>query len=225
LPGRDYDLQDCYSSYLGFSLETVRQAFAFKYPEMPVAQDFIQFDYVPRALPHPIAALLEGKARFKMKTWECRTHGDLHTGNILVDSDQEQPWLIDFGRAGVGHWLRDLVALEASITFQHIPHKDPGDLFLFEAALIRPKEFADPIQYSRSDQPELSKAAEVIAELRRIAGAIDGSENALQSYYAALFYQTINYVRLHKLIKNPRRKNHVLLAAALLYEKLNLYEK
>lgn len=216
-----YDLQDCYSRYLGFNSETVLQAFAFKYPEMPIGQKMIRFDSVPRLLPHPIAAFSQDKARFVMETWMCRTHGDLHTGNILVDTDLKEPWLIDFGRAGIGHWARDLVALEASIKFQHIPTKELGDLFDFESALIQPDNFAEPINYFRPDQPELNKAAAVISELRRIAGLIDKTPTAARSYYAALYYQTLNYVRLHKLIKNSRRKNHVLLATALIYEKLS----
>jgi CheY-like chemotaxis protein len=217
------NIQDLYASYLGFTSESLRQAFLFKYPDKPLELPQIQFMGVPRRFAHPIAAFYAHDAEFSFDSWTCRTHGDLHTGNILVDTGSHEPWLIDFGRAGVGHWARDLVALEASVKFQHIPSKDLSALFELEAALVKPDDFAEEISYHRDDQPELCKAAAIVKELRRIAGQIyqrPDRRTAMVDYYSALFYQTINYIRLHKLIKSPVRKNQVLLSAALLFEKL-----
>jgi CheY-like chemotaxis protein len=217
---------DLYCGYLGLTQDDIRKAFDFKYPEQSLELNYLKLRPLPRTFPHPVAAFCAGKADFVMESWNCRTHGDLHTGNILVDTALQEPWLIDFGRAATGHWARDLVALEASVKFQHIPPKDISALFELEAALVKPDHFGESIQYYREDEPELCRAAELIKELRRIAAAIDGrsdTRTALMDYYAALYYQTINYIRFHKLIKSPVRKNQVLLSAALLYEKLTSF--
>jgi CheY-like chemotaxis protein len=220
------NLRELYTGYLGFTSETVRQACLFKFPDKPIELTQIGFPGISRRFSHPIAAFYKGEADFTIESWTCRTHGDMHTGNILVDNALEKPWLIDFGRAGHGHWARDFVALEASIKFQIVPPKDLGALFEFEAALVKQDDLVEMPEYHREDQAELCKAAEVIGELRRIAGTIDDRSDRRASmidYYAALFYQTINYVRLHSLIKSPIRKNQVLMSAALLCEKLNSY--
>ncbi len=50
----------------------------------------------------------------------CFTHGDLHEGNILVDS-HDQTWLIDFYHTGRGHPARDFAMLESAIKFSLQP--------------------------------------------------------------------------------------------------------
>lgn len=219
----EIDLEKEYFGYMNSSRDAVAQAFEFKYGDKPLSFGFVEFPALPRRLRHPIASLVSGDAAFSVTSWKCRTHGDLHGGNILVDPDSGDAWLIDFFRAGLGHWVRDFVALEACIRFQLLPAHDVGALFPFEEALSRPTVLTQGPSYLDPARPELMKAAQVIGELRAIAGNLSEGEDpgrAMEDYYIGLFYETVNYVRLHKLIRQPARKHQVLLSAALLFERV-----
>ena len=216
-------LAEFYSDYLGFNKENLRQAVEFKYPERPLTTKHIEFSALPRKLLHPIAAYCAGEADFALNTFLCLTHGDLHTGNIFVDVRNNDAWLIDFGRTGTGHWARDFVALEASIKFQHTPAGDLAALFEFEDALTSAEQLDSNIEFYREDQPDLEKAFHCVKHIRGVAASAMSAldpHGAMLDYYTALFYQTLNYVRLHKLISKAGRKNHVLVSAALLLERI-----
>jgi CheY-like chemotaxis protein len=216
-------LADCYSDYLGFSKENIEQAFRFKYPEWPLTEDRLGFAVLPRKVLHPIAAFCNGRADFSWDTRFCLTHGDLHAENIRVAPETGDAWLIDFGRAGYGHWARDFAELEAAIKFQLAQDTDLPALFEFEDALAASDSLDDDLEFHRDDCPDLQKAFHSIKALRKCAAGLVGeigTQNALREYFAALFYTTINYIRLHRLIRGRNRKNHVLVSAALVLEKL-----
>jgi hypothetical protein len=145
------------------------------------------------------------------------THGDVHSRNILVD-DLGQAWLIDFARTGEGHILRDFIELESDIKFTLLDEVDVVALCDFELALVSPDCWDDaPHLGQRFDRPSLNKAFAVVRGLRTLVSRfypmIDKKE-----YYHALLYQTLNIVRLSRI--DPLKKQHALLAAALICERL-----
>jgi ActR/RegA family two-component response regulator len=145
------------------------------------------------------------------------THGDMHSRNVLVD-DLGQAWLIDFARTGEGHILRDFIELESDIKFTLLDEVDVVALCDFELALVSPGCWDDaPHLGQRFDRPALNKAFAVVRGLRTLVSRfhpmIDKKE-----YYHALLYQTLNIVRLSRI--DPLKKQHALLAAALICERL-----
>ncbi|MBZ5526111.1 MAG: phosphotransferase [Acidobacteriia bacterium] len=224
----DANLSDAYGSYLGFSKSNIQSAFGLKYPEQPLSREEVRFAALPRPLLHPIARFCSGKADFCWPTSFCLTHGDLHVRNILVDRSTRDGWLIDFGRTDIGHWARDFVELEASIKFQLNQSSDLAALFEFEDALASAESLNEELKFERDDMPELQKAFDCIQAIRRIAGQVASkvdSKAAMLDYYAGLFYQTINYVRLYRLLKPAQRKNHVLISAALVLKRIDSLQR
>jgi hypothetical protein len=143
-------------------------------------------------------------------------HGDLHTRNILVD-DEEQCWLVDFARVTQGHALRDFAELESDLKFQIMPVGDLALLADMEQTLVQPTQWHTPPPALPLGHP-LAHWQQVIAALRQIAAqqlALDGD---MQDYYMALFWHTLNIVRLRQV--EPARKRHALLSASVLAERL-----
>jgi CheY-like chemotaxis protein len=143
-------------------------------------------------------------------------HGDLHARNILVD-DERQCWLVDCARVAQGHALRDFAELESDLTFQVMPAGALDLLADMEQTLVQPMTWQDAPPALPLHHP-LAHWQQIIAALRRIAAkqlALDGS---MHDYYLALFWHTLNIIRLRQV--DAVRKRHALLAAALLAERL-----
>ena len=66
-------------------------------------------------------------------------HGDLHGGNIMVDS-RSYAWLIDYGEVDDGHVFRDPAKLEACMCFIYTTLPIPPSALLF---------FLSPFQHVR----------------------------------------------------------------------------
>jgi len=221
---QDMRLSDTYSEYLGFDAANLEAPYRFKYPEWPLSEREIRFPSLHRKLIHPIAAYCSGQANFENKTGVCLTHGDLHGENIRVAPRTRDAWLIDFGSSGYAHWARDFVELEAVLKFQLMQSAELPVLFEFEDALASADSLDATPAFNRDDYPDLQKAFQCVVALRQVAALASGSLSpgvAHFDYMAALFYQTISYVRRHRLIRGGQRKNHVLVSAALILEKLN----
>ncbi len=54
-------------------------------------------------------------AGLSMETLVCMSHGDLHSGNILVGLRYIQPHMIDFSERGEKHWASDCAQLASSL--------------------------------------------------------------------------------------------------------------
>lgn len=215
--------EDEYQGYLGFSPERVKQALKSRYPENPIEAKTVDFSGIPRKFAHPIAAYAGGELRLAISSQKCRTHGDLHTGNIFVDEAVRDAWLIDFYRSGLGHWARDFVELEASLKFQHLPSRDLKTFFELENQLLRMNSLDEVLEFQDTEEPEFYKGARAIECIRHEAARVPaGAKSALRmlDYNLALFFQTINYIRLYRLIDSPVKKNKVLLSSAMIYEKI-----
>ena len=149
---------------------------------------------------------------------KCLCHGDLHARNILVD-DEGRFWLIDFARVGLSHALRDLVELESDIKFNLLPATDLKLLLPFEQALLEPQQFSlNPAQAAFGD-PGIDKAYEVVVALRSLAFELVRPPCDRHEYYLSLLLHTLNVLRLRHI--PAEKKEHALLAAALLCERLD----
>lgn len=149
-----------------------------------------------------------------LPVWQTMTHGDLNESNILILEDQ--PWLIDFYRTGLGHNLRDFVELETALKFKLTPIPNLANYQRFEEILLG---------QSRLDQPYLPrpnhpyhKPLAVIGYLRRLADTLSGSGPAMTEYLTALLLSTLNLLRLASFRMHYAK---ILLSAALLCERLS----
>jgi hypothetical protein len=155
---------------------------------------------------------LEASAR------KCFCHGDLHSQNILVDGDGKF-WLIDFARAAESHALRDFAELESDIKFNLLQVISLPTLLEFEQALLSAVTFADAPLDLDFNNADLTKAYSVVIALRQIAANHLGLSGDMREYYQALLFHTINMVRLRHI--KVEKKNHALLAAALICQRLD----
>jgi hypothetical protein len=217
------DYGKAYEGYLGLRQENLQSQYNVKYGDKPLTERDIRFPNLPRKMINPVAVYCSGEVPPGGRTGVCLTHGDLHGENIKVALSSGDGWLIDFGRSGEAHWARDFVELETTIKFRLMQSVDLPSLFDFEDALMSADSLDGVQPFDHDDQPDLQKAFQCILHLRRLASKVSpklSSKEAFSSYLGALFYQTLNYMRLSKLIKGGQRKNYVLISAALVLEKL-----
>lgn len=164
---------------------------------------------------------------FREHTYICPTHGDLSESNVLVD-EEGHTWLIDFGRTGPGHILRDVAELDASVRIQLLVENEAtlGERLEMEETLCRAEQFDDlPLLADefRTENQALAKNYATAIHLRTLAHKLLVGRNpnaSLREYYVAVFYYTLNYVRYYDLPKIQRE--HALLSASLLAERLGL---
>lgn len=170
---------------------------------------------------NPIPGLLEQDHVYP--TYACVTHGDLNALNIFVDGD-DHTWLIDFFRTGRGHILRDLAELDTVVRFLLLGPDEAtlDERLALEEALLAPRTFAEAAALSgtwEGANAAVTKAFETSAALRRIAASlVAANPNAdLAEYHVAQAFFALNLIRF----KNPDvQRDHALLAAALLHERL-----
>jgi hypothetical protein len=141
----------------------------------------------------------------------------LHGRNVLVDAAGHF-WLIDFARAAESHALRDFVELETDIKFNLLPVNNLKQQLLFETGLLAPTTFQDELPVLPLADERLTHAYHVILALRRLAVQLIGLEGEMAEYYQALFWHTLNILRLRHIA--PAGKTYALLSAALLSERL-----
>jgi DNA-binding response OmpR family regulator len=150
-------------------------------------------------------------------SWQCNTHGDLHSRNVLVDR-HGQGWLIDFYRTGPGHLFRDLIELECDLKFVLLETTDLSSLLRFERALLSASEFGDRPTLPSFREAELKKAFVVVLGIRQIASELAGPGADMLNYYQGLLLQTLNMIRLRHVL--PLKKQHAFLAASGLCQRL-----
>ncbi|MBN1966362.1 MAG: phosphotransferase, partial [Anaerolineae bacterium] len=181
----------------------------------------LTFEGIDAPLPNPaIWALETGRQIIFPTITTCITHGDLHGDNLFVDRNM-QAWLVDFGRSGFGHALRDFVELEADIKLRLISRggADLASLAALERSLLAssaPGEMLLP-SAAVAANPALHKAFQVVAGLRHLAFLTTCIDNPLE-YYHALLYETLYMATLRRL-QNPVRER-AWCSAALIVERL-----
>lgn len=150
----------------------------------------------------------------------CFTHGDLHEGNILVDS-HNQTWLIDFYHTGPAHPVRDFAILESAIKFSlqqsavSLPLLYDWERGLIQAdALSAAVSFNPPLQLDS----ELSKATALIDHIRSLAGQIL-PEATMRDYLISLYFHALKGLTLLEKF-SERQRLHALYSASLIVERL-----
>jgi CheY-like chemotaxis protein len=222
------DYQKEFEDYIGLNRGALERQYDVKYADKPLTERYIEFANLPRKMVNPVALYSAGEVPPGGRAGICLTHGDLHGENIRVTLNSGDSWLIDFGRSGNGHWARDFVELETAMKFQLMQSADLPSLFEFEDILASADSLTAILPFNHDDRPDLQKAFRAIIHLRSLASKVSPkltSEEAFSSYLMALFFQTINYIRLSRLIKGGQRKNHVLVSAALILERLLALEE
>jgi CheY-like chemotaxis protein len=188
------------------------------YPQA-LTETHLSFEGVAGSFQNPLLwAVSEDRFRpFETTARKCLCHGDLHGRNVLVDAAGHF-WLIDFARAAESHALRDFVELETDIKFNLLPVSDLKMLLFFETALLAPTVFQDELPPLPVADERLAHAYQVILALRRLAVQLMGLEGEMAEYYQALFWHTLNILRLRHI--TSAGKTYALLSAALLSERL-----
>jgi hypothetical protein len=207
-----------YAESLHLTPLKVGNALKHFYPQA-LEETRLSFEGVAGSFQNPLLwAVSEDRFRqFEMTARKCLCHGDLHGRNLLVDA-AGYFWLIDFARAAESHALRDFVELETDIKFNLLPVSDLKLLLFFETALLVPTTFQDELPPLSVADERLSHAYQVILALRRLAVQLIQLEGEMAEYYQALFWHTLNILRLRHIA--PPGKTYALLAAALLSERL-----
>lgn len=174
------------------------------------------------------------KQAFRRTTYLAITHGDFNETNILVDKDKHS-WLIDFGRTGEGHILRDVAQLDSIVrlrliepdeaTLEERLKLEEGLLLVDHFKKVRSEKFNFENdnerleQFLKTDNAAIHKAFLVSLALRRIAGGyVPPPGEDVSEYYVALLYNAINFIRFRQAPSIQRL--HGLLSASLLTDKL-----
>jgi nucleoside 2-deoxyribosyltransferase len=113
------------------------------------------------------------------------THGDLHSGNVVVNKDGGT-WLIDFYKTGVGHALRDFAEMESDIKFT-LMSGNMNARYELEKALLSPKSLPEPLELEKPSA-EQRRALRAIQKLRQLASELTDLGDVREYYMALLFY-------------------------------------
>jgi hypothetical protein len=212
------DLMATYTEGLHLTPAKVSKALKHFYPQA-LTEPRLTFEGLTHSFQNPLRwAVVEEQFRpFETTARKCLCHGDLHGRNVLVDAAGHF-WLIDFARAAESHALRDFVELETDIKFNLLPVNNLKQQLLFETGLLAPTTFQDELPVLPLADERLTHAYHVILALRRLAVQLIGLEGEMAEYYQALFWHTLNILRLRHIA--PAGKTYALLSAALLSERL-----
>lgn len=217
------DLSVKYQQQLGFTTENLESALSQGLKSVQGKQRlFFEGLSEGRGFVNPI--LVTAEQSFSRPTYECVTHGDLNSSNVLVDVAKHS-WLIDFEYTGKAHILRDLAELDTIVRF-HLLEPDQATLeerLRMEQALGAPKRFSQVVQLPTSFQTEnqaLTKAFETSAHLRILAHKLvaQNPSDDIGEYNVALLYYSLNAIRFYSWPSVQRQ--HALLSASLLADYL-----
>lgn len=161
-------------------------------------------------------------------------HGDLHSGNVLVELSGQPLWLIDFAKTRAGaHTLFDFARLEADLKFYLLQDdgEDTARVTRIEEALLAPRAATDLEPAAGVFQlhgPAFQKAGACIAALRRVAvnhraddqpggyGHFVG--DSVLPYYLALWHTTMRSLFYTQC--SPAQKTYAFFSAGLLSERI-----
>ncbi len=162
-------------------------------------------------------------------------HGDLHSGNLLIQQPGPNLWIIDFAKTrDHAPTLLDYARFEADLKFYLLDVQGDADLseaLRFEAQLLVPQrktELDAPLSALENFADEFQKAGACLAALRRMAyshrrraddevGGHFGNDSVLP-YYLALFGFTLRSLTYEQC--SVRQKTFALLAASMLAERI-----
>lgn len=213
------DLTSHYTNALGLTVEKLSRSLGDWYPTAQTA-DMLSFVGLAEALPNPVTWAVDNdhfRSWGEIATYTVLCHGDLHCRNILVDLE-ENCWLIDFGRAGRSHILRDFVELETDLRLQFVPGEKPAAILHFEEALSSSDFWKIPDMIPGL-APQLQRAYQLIKSVRLSAHELTVGKAETMEYQQALFWHLLNAVRLRAL--SQAKKEYMLLAGGVLSRSLD----
>jgi hypothetical protein len=174
-----------------------------------------------RSFANPFTAAAE--MHYPLGTYECITHGSLTGDNVLV-GDGQWRWLINFGRTGTGHLLRDLACLDSFVRFQLLTERDAtlAERLRLEESLCAAAGFgrseSQPLSLV-SENPAVCKAHDVALHLRGLARTFSPSAaDDFGEYDVPLFYYALDFAR--HLNRTLVQMQHSLISASLTAERL-----
>jgi CheY-like chemotaxis protein len=173
--------------------------------------------------------LVMTKSSLACTTFTCTTHGDFNPHNLLVDNTGHI-WMIDFQGTGPSHILRDVTMLDSAIRFQLLTSEEATleERLHMEEALCSLEHFSQVEQlatsFSTTNQP-LAKAYATVVHIRMLARKLveQNTNDDTSEYYIALFYTALNTLQFFSL--SPTQREHALLSASLLVDRLGLDNK
>ena len=160
-------------------------------------------------------------------------HGDLHSGNILIELPQLNIWIIDFARTRQGHTLDDFCRLEADIKFVLTGvaggKQDPDvkrffqQAYEFEKTVLSPtsaRKLSLTMLVNPSQDPQFGKAWECVAAIR------DEATNhlvgpSIYPYYLGLLHATLPVMYYAPEQCNRWQKLYAFVSAGLICERLD----
>ncbi len=181
------------------------------------------------SLPDPIHFIETKRSEFPLPAYWAITHGDLHSGNILVD-EEEHAWLIDFYKTGWGPALRDFAQLEAAIRLELLETNNLRALSYFEEACLKPRRFNQKIDLDNNvfGLEELNKAIQAITYLRELVMKVAETPD-MKEYYIGLLYHTLKLSTWEGSPTQERefevRQRHALISAGLICDRLLRWDK
>jgi hypothetical protein len=174
---------------------------------------------------NPFYVLRDAQA-FVCYSYITITHGDMNQRNIFLDRNG-YAYLIDFGRTGPGHILRDVAMLDCVVRFQLLSAEDAtlDERLGMEKALCSISRFSEVEQlrkgFSTTNQA-LMKAFETVVHLRTLAHWMveRKPEDAMREYFVSLLYNALDTLEFSSL--GVGQYEHALLSASLLVDCLGL---
>ncbi len=149
----------------------------------------------PLTLPDPIRFVFDehnsetGSDFFPTPSQVAITHGDMHSGNIIVGDGGRNTWLIDFYKTGWGHVLRDFAELESDVKFTLLQADSLRDRYDLEQALLAPQSLNEPLDgLLKRPTAAQTRALETIQNLRELAYRITETERVREYHIALLFF-------------------------------------
>lgn len=158
-------------------------------------------------------------------------HGDLHSGNVLVEPPMQALWLIDFGKTRQdAPTLLDYARLETDLKFFLLPDgaADYARVAEWEEQLLAPRiatELEPAAETAQAYGEEIQKAHACVAALRRVAVNHDAETqehpghfigDSILPYYLALWHTTMR--TLYYTQCSAAQKTFAFLSAAWLSE-------
>jgi CheY-like chemotaxis protein len=218
-----YDVVESYRSAYWLEGENLQRAYEFKFGHPLLdRRRFVHRD-LDTELPNAVLEFVEGRIQYIGDSYTCPTHGDLHGGNILVDSVQGGAWLIDFGASGEGHWARDFAMLECYVRYILLGTGDLPSLYMFEHALANTGSLDIQPTFHGILDSDLRRAGTIIASIRQYAASASellSAEAAFADYHVALIMTSLRYMQLHRLLNRKWRKHQVMMCAGVFLNSL-----
>lgn len=163
-------------------------------------------------------------------------HGDLHSGNLVIEQPSLNVWLIDFAKTrDRAHTLIDFARLEADLKFYLLASEGENyfaDALAFEQLLLAPNETDElelvPEKFATFDW-NFQKAAACICALRRVAVRHRRDEQdqevghfaaaSVLPYYLALWQATLRTLKYEQCQR--AQKTFAFVSAGMLCERIN----